>query len=139
MEDPRLHGLAKRIQTVCGVPLLRSSVYTKLFDVVCEVVRRDGYQLIPVEKAVRDRLGALGYPVSRKHVGWILHGLLSAGCDLGSDETLTEARLADTFEYFVLSLVANSGMELTAEELSLVDRWIEPSHRPGASPPNAGT
>ena len=139
MEDPRLHGLAKRIQTVCGVPLLRSSVYTKLFDVVCEVIRRDGYQLIPVEKAVRDRLGTLGYPVSRKHVGWILHGLLSAGCDLGGDETLTEARLADTFEYFVLSLVAGSGMELTAEELSLVDRWIEPSHRPGAPPPNAGT
>ena len=103
------------------------------------MVRRDGYQLIPVEKAVRDRLNELGYPVSLKHVGWILHGLLSTGCDLGNDETLTEARLADTFEYFVLSLVANSGMELTAEELSLVDQWIEPSHRPGTSPPNPGT
>ena len=130
MQDPQLHGLVKRIQTVCGVPLLRASVYSKLFDVVCEVIRRDGYQLIPVQKAVRDRLGESGYPVSRQHVNWILHGLLSTGCDLGNDETLTAATLADTFELFVLSLVADSGMELTAEELSLVDRWIEPSHRP---------
>ena len=130
MQDPQLHELAKRIQTVCGVPLLRASVYSKLFDVVCEVIRRDGYQLIPVQKAVRDRLGESGYPVSRQHVNWVLHGLLSTGCDLGNDETPTAATLADTFELFVLNLVADSGMELTAEELSLVDQWIEPSHRP---------
>ena len=138
MQDPQLHDLAKRIQTVCGVPLLRASVYTKLFDVVCEVIRRDGYQLIPVQKAVRDRLGEGGYPVSRQHVNWILHGLLSTGCDLGNDETLTPAILADTFELFVLSLVADSGLELTAEELSLVDQWIEPSHRPQRPAQNAG-
>ena len=64
------------------------------------------------------------------HVNWILHGLLSTGCDLGNDETPTAATLADTFELFVLNLVADSGMELTAEELSLVDQWIEPSRRP---------
>ena len=137
MEDPQLHGLAKRIQTVCGVPSFRASVYTKLFDVICEVIRRDGYQLIPVEKAVCDRLGELGWPVSRKHVGWILHGLLSTGCDLGNDKTVAPAVLADTFEFFVLSLVASSGLELTAEELSLVDQWIEPSHRPQESAPKA--
>ena len=138
MQDPQLHELAKRIQTVCGVPLLRASVYSKLFDVVCEVIRRDGYQLIPVQKAVRDRLGESGYPVSRQHVNWVLHGLLSTGCDLGNDETPTAATLADTFELFVLNLVADSGMELTAEELSLVDQWIEPSHRPQRPAQNAG-
>ena len=72
------------------------------------------------------------------HVNWILHGLLSTGCDLGNDETLTAATLADTFELFVLNLVADSGMELTAEELSLVDQWIEPSHRPQRPAQNAG-
>ena len=100
-------------------------------------IRRDGYQLIPVEKAVRDRLGEIGWPVSRKHVGWILHGLLSTGCDLGNEKTLTAVTLADTFELFVLSLVASSGLELTAEEISLVDQWIEPSHRPQQPAQNA--
>ena len=137
MQDPQLHDLAKRLQTVCGVPSFRASVYTKLFDVICEVIRRDGYQLIPVEKAVRDRLGEIGWPVSRKHVSWILHGLLSTGCDLGNEKTLTAVTLADTFELFVLSLVASNGLELTAEEISLVDQWIEPSHRPQQSAPNA--
>ena len=66
----------------------------------------------------------------RQRVNWIPHGLLSTGCDLGNDETLTADTLADTFERFVLSLVADGGMELTAEELSLVDQWIEPSRRP---------
>ena len=74
----------------------------------------------------------------RQHVNWILHGLLSTGCDLGNDETPTAATLADTFELFVLNLVADSGMELTAEELSLVDQWIEPSHRPQRPAQNAG-
>ena len=139
MQDPQLHDLAKRLQTVCGVPSFRAFVYTKLFDVICEVIRRDGYQLIPVEKAVRDRLGEIGWPVSRKHVSWILHGLLSTGCDLGDDKTVTPAALADTFEFFVLSLVASNGLELTAEELSLVDQWIEPSHlRAGKHGPGDG-
>ena len=94
------------------------------------MIRRDGYQLISVQKAVRDRLGESGHPVSRQRVDWVLHGLLSTGCDLGNGETLTAATLADTFELFVLNLVADGGLELTAEEPSLVDRWIEPGHRP---------
>ena len=68
--------------------------------------------------------------MSRQHVNWILHGLLSTGCGLGNGETPTAATLADTFDPFVLNLVENSGLELTAEEPSLVDRWIEPGHRP---------
>ena len=64
--------------------------------------------------------------------------IVSTGCDLGNDETLTAATLADTFELLVLNLVADSGPELTAEELSLVDQWIEPSRRPQRPAQNAG-
>ena len=84
------------------------------------------------------RLREVGYSVSRNDVTWILHNLLSAGCDLRNDRSPIAATMADKFEASVLGLVVRNGLELTAEELSIVDRWIEPSHRPKESAPTVG-
>ena len=138
VEEPRLHDLATRIHAICGVPLLRSAAYTKVFDVICEVIRRDGFQIRLIGETVHGRLREVGYSVSRNDVTWILHNLLSAGCDLRNDRSPIAATMADKFEASVLGLVVRNGLELTAEELSIVDRWIEPSHRPKESAPTAG-
>lgn len=135
--SPGLAAFASRINRVTGTPLLSPSEYALVFNVLEEELRQNPYFLTATSRAVRDRCIELGSSVARRAVNFILQGIIYGGHVFEVNPlTDTAANFAETFKENVLNLCKNAQLELTDEELKLLDDWIRPE-TPG-QPPDAG-
>jgi hypothetical protein len=121
--DPRLSSLAWRVHQLTDTPYLTPGEYALIFRNISDEVRKSGYFLTRTSKAVRDRCIEEGATVARASVNFILRGITFGGHRFGQngDDALTLAR---AFFSNVIGLCDSAGLELTAEERSILDEWV---------------
>lgn len=126
-----LAAFIRRIAGITGAPALSPAGHAALFRAIVETVADGGVvNLNRLSAAVRDRCQAEGVPVGRAQVNFVLTGLRYHEVDLARS---TPAELAKVWQGNVRELCANAQLELSPEELSLLESWIASEAAP-ASP-----
>ena len=132
--EPELRELIGRVTGVTGIPRLAPEQYATLFERIAVEVAARGYaSYVQSAKSVRDACTAIGMPVSRQAVTFVLSGLERAGHDFQSGDTSAE-RLAATFRGTVEFLCERAGIVLSEQDGALLGRWIG-----GGSPASSPT
>lgn len=117
-----------RVSRLVDAPMLSPETYATLFSVLAEVGDgdgdRDGDQA-EAERRARDRCAALGRPVSRPAVHFVVVGLRHQGIAWprpGLDAT----KLAEAFAENVLELAADVPLVLSDGERAEIRGWLQP-------------
>lgn len=131
----RIEGMSSFLSQMCfitGVPALSTEGYRSMFSALAaELAERPFPAEGRTAANVRDRTAALGAPVSRASVSFVLQGLGYARVNLNAG--LTQADLAREWCDNVLRLIQNARVALTAEQQEEVRAWLLPAgHEPGA-------
>jgi hypothetical protein len=124
--SPDLTAFASRINRVTGTPLLSPSEYALVFNVLEEELKQSPYFLTATSRAVRDRCIERGCSIPRRAVNFILQGVIYAGHAFEENPlTDTASNFAVAFKENVLNLCKNAQLDLSDEELMLLDSWIQ--------------
>jgi uncharacterized LabA/DUF88 family protein len=116
---------AERAHRQAGIPLLSPGEYAALFRAILRTVTEKRFALNETSREVRDSCTALGYPIGRHDVAFVLKGLLRAECPLRDPTQLSYPHELD--ERFVQSAKQRCeevGMPLSAGEELLLRQWI---------------
>lgn len=123
--DETLRELIGRVTGVTGIPRLAPGQYAVLFERIAVEVDERGYAgYVQTAKAVRDACTAIGMPVARQAIAFVLSGLERAGHDFGA-ERRSPARLAATFRATVEFLCRRADIALSDEDRVQLARWID--------------
>jgi len=122
--DAALRELIGRVTGVTGIPRLAPGQYAALFERIATEVNANGYGgYMQAARSVRDACTAIGMPVSRQAVTFVLSGLERAGHEFAADEE-SPATLAATFRGAVELLCRRADIALSDEDRPLLVRWI---------------
>lgn len=116
-----LVAFVRRVSGLTGTPSLSPAEYAALFAVLAELSASGAPELNELSRAIRDRLQEQGHGVSRAQINFILNGFRYTDFDISGRSA---AELARAWRENVLSLLYNAQVELSAEELELLDRWL---------------
>ncbi|OLR89533.1 hypothetical protein BJP25_05500 [Actinokineospora bangkokensis] len=117
--------VARRINHVVRAPLLPTSAYTCLFDVLAGDARSmAGSGQVAVERAARDICAERGETVSRQAVHFVLVNYSYNGISWTTPEWDANV-LASQFADSMLKLAADAQMALTDDEQAEVRQWIQ--------------
>lgn len=121
---PRLAPFVRRVFQITGVPKLTPEQFALVFRLAAQEVNANGYSLSQTSKAVRDRCAEAGEAVPRQAIIFVLKGLSYRGYDFDADEPHAPSILAAMFRDNVIDLCENAGVEMTEQQLQLLDRWL---------------
>ena len=122
--DDALRELIERVTGVTGIPRLAPSQYAALFERIAADVDAHGYNgYMQGAKRVRDACTAIGVPVSRQAVTFVLSGLERAGHEFARGDSSADA-FARTFLGTVDFLCERAGIVLSDEDRPLLAAWI---------------
>ena len=122
--DDTLRELIERVTGVTGIPRLAPGQYAALFERIAAEVDAHGYNgYMQGAKRVRDACTAIGVPVSRQAVTFVLSGLERAGHEFARGDSSADA-LARTFLGTVDFLCERAGIVLSDEDRPLLAAWI---------------
>lgn len=123
--DEPLGTFANRVSRVTGTPQLTPEEYALLFQAISDELGRSRYNLTATSKAVRDLCIERGRAISRANVSFVLRGITYTGHRFGkSPEGDAPHALAQSFRDDVVDLCNDAQIELSEEELALLDEWI---------------
>jgi hypothetical protein len=130
--DPGRHGqgaadelpeefasFARRVSTITGAPPLSPAEYAGLFVALAALATGEPAELNELSRAVRDRMHAEGFPVSRAQINFVLNGFRFTGLEIPG---YSASDLARAWRENMLSLLDNAGVELSELEFQLLDR-----------------
>ena len=123
-ENPDLLALVAPIAEASGLPLLRASVYEKLFTKIVEEFDRNGYEYKRTVQAVREQLNEDGEAVTDLEVGWVLEALELADFSFNNPSQVTPANLSFYYHFFVSDDIKARIGELDGDQEALLRSWL---------------
>jgi hypothetical protein len=121
---PRLAPFVRRVFQITGVPKLTPEQFALVFRLAADEVNANGYSLSQTSKSVRDRCAESGESVPRQAIIFVLKGLSYRGYDFEANEAHAPSILAAMFRDNVIDLCENAGVEMTEQQLELLDLWL---------------
>ena len=126
-----MRALVAKVTQVSGCPALRSDEFRLLFEqMAAELQHLNGASRVPwtqwyLASAVYERCAEQGARITRDAVSYVLTSLENAGYNwhAGSDYHTSDA-LTDTFLDNVEALCEGARLELSDDELTLLEEWI---------------
>lgn len=113
------------VASCTGAPRLSQRQLRVLFEQLAEEIRENEYELGATSRAVRDRCEALGEPIGRNAINFILKGLRLAGVDLSvGREHVSAEWLRRQYRDHVVAWCRKNGESLTSRQIADVDAWI---------------
>jgi hypothetical protein len=124
-----LASFIRRVHQLTETPKLSPDQYRVLFETVAKELGRVPYSLMGTGKAVRDQCLERGVSIPRQAVTFVLRGLGYVRYPFHKvGEPHRPADLAVAFRGNVVNLLRQAQAEFSADDVSLVDRWlVEPS------------
>ncbi len=129
--DDEMRALVAKITQVSGCPALRPDEYRLLFEqMAAELQHLNGTSQVPwtqwyLASAVYERCAEQGARITRDAVSYVLTSLENAGYNWqAGPDYHTSDNLTDTFLDNVEALCEGARLELSDEELALLEEWI---------------
>jgi len=120
-----LDDVVELVASCTGAPRLSQRQLQIFFEQLAEEIRQNGYEMGATGRAVRDRCEALGEPIGRHAISFILRGLRLAGVDLRVGRDHVSAQwLSSQYRDHVVAWCRKNGEALTPRQIADVDAWI---------------
>ncbi len=128
MEDARqapLKSVIDNILQVADIPALSARYYQRLFQLLSEEIRENGFVFSKTASQTAERGSKIKLPVDPAHVQAILDRIRRHGHWFSKEDSAIV--LARTFRDSVISQCVESGVKFTGPQLDLIDGWFIPA------------
>lgn len=125
-----LPDLIGRVGQATGTPDLTPKQYAVLFTAIADALKQESYNLTTTSKMVRDLSIERGESISRSIVSFVLKGVLYRGHRFSRRDT--PLSLARHFRNSVVNRCQDTELELSKEDLKLIDVWLLGGLKSGA-------
>ncbi|MDE2834265.1 MAG: NYN domain-containing protein [Bacteroidota bacterium] len=119
-----LVALVTPVAEASGLPLFSVAVYRKLFRIMAEEYKKDGYEYGRMVQSVSGRLNAELIPVTDFEVSWILDALEQVGFSFANPNQVTAGNLSFYYHYYVSEDVKARWGSLNEDQEELLRFWL---------------
>jgi hypothetical protein len=133
-EAPSIQQSITRIHEACQAPPLAPPEYRALFEVMAQEINTNGLTGAQTLTNITHRAADLGVTVKRDDVRFVLE--VVSETDPWFEQGASANLFASRFRNFVIARCRSQGLQLSAEELDLIDAWFGGSpmaQRPAAT------
>jgi hypothetical protein len=133
-EAPSIQQSITRIHEACQAPPLAPPEYRALFEVMAQEINMNGLTGAQTLTNITLRAADLGVTIKRDDVRFVLEVVSES--DPWFEQGASANLFASRFRNFVIARCRSQGLQLSAEELDLIDAWFGGSpmaQRPAAS------
>jgi hypothetical protein len=133
-EAPSIQQSITRIHEACQAPPLAPPEYRALFEVMAQEINTNGLTGAQTLTNITHRAADLGVTVKRDDVRFVLE--VVSETDPWFEQGASANLFASRFRNFVIARCRSQGLQLSAEELDLIDAWFGGSpmaQRPAAA------
>ena len=134
-DAPTIQQSITRIHDACQAPPLAPPEYRALFDVMAQEINANGLTGAQTLTNITHRAADLGVTVKRDDVRFVLE--VVSETDPWFEQGASANLFASRFRNFVIARCRSQGLQLSSEELDLIDAWFGGS--PMAQRPSAAT
>ncbi|MGE5266588.1 MAG: NYN domain-containing protein [Deltaproteobacteria bacterium] len=137
-EAQTIHQSITRIHEACQAPPLAPPEYRALFEVMAQEINANGLTGAQTLTNISQRAADLGVTVKRDDVRFVLE--VVSETDPWFEQGASANLFASRFRNFVIARCRSQGLQLSAEELDLIDAWFGGSpmaQRPPLATPQA--
>ena len=124
-EEPDLMRLVTLISQVTGLPLLRSSVYERLFSCIAKGCKKHGFDQKVIVTAVHDELTEEAMPVPENDVAWVLGTLEQVGFPFDKPDEVEPVNLALYYHIYVTDAFKRYNIRLDKKQEKLIKEWLQ--------------
>jgi hypothetical protein len=121
-EAPTIHQSITRIHEACQAPPLAPPEYRALFEVMAQEINANGLTGAQTLSNISQRAADLGVTVKRDDVRFVLE--VVSETDPWFEQGASPNLFASRFRNFVIARCRSQGLQLSAEELDLIDAWF---------------
>lgn len=121
-EAPTIHQSITRIHEACQAPPLAPPEYRALFEVMAQEINANGLTGAQTLTNISQRAADLGVTVKRDDVRFVLE--VVSETDPWFEQGASPNLFASRFRNFVIARCRSQGLQLSAEELDLIDAWF---------------
>jgi hypothetical protein len=132
-----IHQQIARIHEACQAPPISPPEYSALFDVLAAEITENQLQGVKTLENVVARGKELGLDIDRDDVRFVLDVVSEA--DPWFENGASAKLFAGRFRNFVVARCRGQGLNLSADELDLIDAWFAGGPSRTTSSENAGT
>jgi hypothetical protein len=111
-----------RIHDACQAPPLSPPEYRALFDTIALEINEAGLQGAQTITSITNKAQAMGLDIRRDDVRFVLEVVSEA--DPWFEQGASAGLFAGRFRNFVVARCRSQGLNLTSEELDLIDAWF---------------
>ena len=137
-DAPTIQQSITRIHDACQAPPLAPPEYRALFEVMAQEINANGLTGAQTLTNITHRAADLGVTVKRDDVRFVLE--VVSETDPWFEQGASASLFASRFRNFVIARCRSQGLQLSAEELDLIDAWFGGSpvaQRPPVAAPQA--
>lgn len=121
-EAPSIQQSITRIHDACQAPPLAPPEYRALFEVMAQEINTNGLTGAQTLTNITHRAADLGVTVKRDDVRFVLE--VVSETDPWFEQGASANLFASRFRNFVIARCRSQGLQLSAEELDLIDAWF---------------
>jgi hypothetical protein len=121
-ESQTIHQSITRIHEACQAPPLAPPEYRALFEVMAQEINANGLTGAQTLTNISQRAAELGVAVKRDDVRFVLE--VVSETDPWFEQGASPNLFASRFRNFVIARCRSQGLQLSAEELDLIDAWF---------------
>jgi hypothetical protein len=134
-QAPSIQQSITRIHDACQAPPLAPPEYRALFEVMAQEINSNGLTGAQTLTNITHRAADLGVTIKRDDVRFVLE--VVSETDPWFEQGASPNLFASRFRNFVIARCRSQGLQLSAEELDLIDAWFGGSpmaQRPAVAP-----
>jgi hypothetical protein len=120
-----IRTVIENILQITDIPPLSASYYKRLFKLIAEEIRENGFVFKTTAPNAAERGSAIKLPVDPEHMQIILHRVRRHGHWFSDKDDA--GSLAKVFRDSVIGECLESGLKLTETQLDMIDSWFIPS------------
>ncbi|MBY0224493.1 MAG: NYN domain-containing protein [Hyphomicrobium sp.] len=121
-EAPSIQQSITRIHEACQAPPLAPPEYRALFEVMAQEINTNGLTGAQTLTNITHRAADLGVTIKRDDVRFVLEVVSES--DPWFEQGASANLFASRFRNFVIARCRSQGLQLSAEELDLIDAWF---------------
>lgn len=121
-DSPTIQQSITRIHDACQAPPLAPPEYRALFEVMAQEINANGLTGAQTLTNITHRAADLGVTIKRDDVRFVLE--VVSETDPWFEQGASANLFASRFRNFVIARCRSQGLQLSAEELDLIDAWF---------------
>lgn len=122
LDAPSIQQSITRIHDACQAPPLAPPEYRALFEVMAQEINTNGLTGAQTMTNITHRAADLGVTIKRDDVRFVLE--VVSETDPWFEQGASANLFASRFRNFVIARCRSQGLQLSAEELDLIDAWF---------------